>query len=109
MTPPSIAEDFERRNLHKVSLARFTPQHLRAIPLQSSDAPLDRLIERPDNRFHELPVLVLTLPGYSALHDAAILEVSSYTRPYGGGSRLIYLRRTARNWNVVAAQVGCVS
>lgn len=113
LVAPSIVLDFERRNVQKVSLDRFSPRHLRVIRLQEGDAFQDLLSPRLSpgriGPFHDPPVLVLSLPGYSASRDAAVVEVSSYTSPYGGGSHILYLRRVAGIWEVVARHLGCVT
>jgi hypothetical protein len=113
LVAPSTVLDFERRNAQKVSLDRFTPQHLRVIRVQEGDPSRDLLSPRlsvgRNGPFHDPPVLVLSLPGYSASRGAAVVEVSSYTRPYGGGSHILYLRRVAGRWKVVARHLGCVT
>lgn len=89
----AILRDFTNRNQRHVSLSDYQPRDLK----------LSRTNE-PD-----LPLLSLTLPGYSPDCDSAIVEISIFTSGLSGGGELVYLRKVSGQWRVIAKQQRWIS
>jgi hypothetical protein len=91
----ALVKDFADRNRVKTSLASFTPRSLR--------------VQRTLDLRHHRDAVGWSLPGYSPARDAAMVHVSLYSQPHGGGGQLIYLERTGGTWKVVAQRLTWIS
>lgn len=94
--PKHAVRDFQRRNKRAASLRDYKPKYLKVQP--SKD-----LVGSPFS-----PILSLTLPGYSATGDTAVVEVSISVTGMGGG-QLLFLRKLKGEWRVIASQQTWIS
>lgn len=116
--PQAAADEFERRNSHRVALDRFRPRYLNVIRTTeighetiTVQLPADRkaTIELPDQR-KSWGTVAFSLPGYSLNRDIAVVEVTVYApSPLGYGSEFVFLQRGQAGWQALAKYVGCVT
>ena len=93
-----VLRDLHLRNRRAASLANYRPKSLHVeYTTEGMGSPLDGGIH------------ALTLPGYSASHDAALVELSISTSGLSGGGELLYLRKVNGKWEVVAKQMTWIS
>lgn len=90
--PPEAVREFADRNKRSASLKNYKPTNVdveRLTPQDGSRRPF---------------VVSLTLPGYSANRDSAIVEVSISTSSVTGVGQLLFLRKINGQWQIVAKQ-----
>lgn len=116
--PSAAAADFDRRNERPVALDRFQPRSLKVIRVKEIPrSSRSILLPEERKRMIELPGLrpsgrtvVFSLPGYSAMRDVAVVEITRHApSPFGFGSEFVFLRRSSGGWRAIAKQIGCVT
>lgn len=97
VAPQVALRDYRARNRRSTSLSNWKPRHLR----------ITRTNDSIGSVYYS--VLSLTLPGYTAARDAAVVEVSVSTSGLSGGSELILLRKVNGVWRVIGLQLTMIS
>ena len=90
LIPQSAVHDFNRRNRRRAALTHFRPRKTAIVWTEKANV--------------GSALYSLTLPGYSSSHDVAVVELSVTDSPMSGGGELLYLRKSGREWLIVAKQ-----